>query len=66
MVKGENLSNILKTYAFYNPEIEYCQGMNFLAGFFFLYFKDEETAFKALLGLINRFELNKLFNMSLP
>ena len=24
------LSNILKTYAFFNPEIEYCQGMNFL------------------------------------
>jgi hypothetical protein len=40
--------------------------MNFLAGFFYLYFKDEEKAFKALLGLINKFELNKLFNMSLP
>ena len=65
-VKQETLSNILKTYAFYNPEIGYCQGMNFIAGFFYIYFKDEEKAFKALLGLINKFELNKLFNMSLP
>jgi len=40
--------------------------MNFLAGFFYIYFRDEEKAFKALLGLINKFELNKLFNMSLP
>jgi hypothetical protein len=40
--------------------------MNFLAGFFYIYFRDEEKAFKALLGLINKFELNKLFNNSLP
>jgi len=39
--------------------------MNFLAGFFYLYFKDEETAFKAMLGLIKKFELNLLFNMNL-
>lgn len=30
------LTNILKTYAFFNPEIEYCQGMNFVAGFLFI------------------------------
>jgi hypothetical protein len=42
------LTNILKTYAFFNPEIEYCQGMNFIAGFLYFVFKDEETAFKAL------------------
>ncbi len=42
------LTNILKTYAFFNPEIEYCQGMNFIAGFLLLVFKDEELSFKAL------------------
>jgi len=42
------LTNILKTYAFFNPEIEYCQGMNFVAGYLYLVFKDEEVAFKAL------------------
>lgn len=41
IVKPEILNNILKTYAFFNPEIEYCQGMNFVAGFLFLVFRDE-------------------------
>lgn len=40
--------------------------MNFLAGFFYLYFKNEEKAFKALLGTINKFSLEELFNMNLP
>ena len=47
-IDPEILTNILKTYAFFNPEIEYCQGMNFVAGFLYLFFRDEETAFKAL------------------
>ncbi len=42
------LTNVLKTYAFFNPEIEYCQGMNFVAGFLFLVFRNEEQTFKAL------------------
>lgn len=65
-ISRENLSNILKTYAFYNPEIEYCQGMNFLAGFFYFYYKDEEKAFKGMLGLIQKFDLTELFNTTLP
>ena len=65
-ISRENLSNILKTYAFYNPEIEYWQGMNFLAGFFYFYFKDEEHAFKSMLGLIQKFNLTELFNSNLP
>jgi hypothetical protein len=65
-ISRDNLSNILKTYAFYNPEIEYCQGMNFLAGFFYFYYKDEEKAFKAMLGLIQKFNLTELFNATLP
>lgn len=31
-----NLSNILKSYALTNPNLNYCQGMNFMAGFLFL------------------------------
>ena len=65
-ISRDNLSNILKTYAFYNPEIEYCQGMNFLAGFFYFYYKDEEKSFKAMLGLIQKFNLTELFNTTLP
>ena len=48
-VDAQVLTNILKTYALFNKEIEYCQGMNFIAGFLLMVFKEEETAFKALL-----------------
>ena len=42
------LEQLLKTYAFYNPEVEYCQGMNYIAGFLFQVFRSEELTFKAL------------------
>ena len=31
-----SLSNMLKSYALINPRLNYCQGMNFMAGFLFL------------------------------
>jgi hypothetical protein len=36
-VKISELLSLLKTYAYYNPEIEYCQGMNYVAGFLLAY-----------------------------
>ena len=60
------LKNILRTYAFYNSEIKYCQGMNFLAGFLLMFYEDEETTFKAFSGLIKKFEMNELFKEDLP
>ena len=47
-VDSKVLTSVLKTYAYYNPEIEYCQGMNFIVGLLLMVFKDEEIAFKAL------------------
>lgn len=40
--------------------------MNFLAGFLYLYFRDEEMTFKAFKGLIERFEMTDLFKQDLP
>ncbi|CDW76802.1 tbc domain-containing protein [Stylonychia lemnae] len=60
------LTNILKTYAFFNPEIEYCQGMNFVAGFLFLVLKDEVKAFKALQQIVEAHDMAELFNTELP
>ena len=62
----EALRSILRTYAFYNSEIQYCQGMNFLAGFLFLFFKDEEKTFKAFAGLVERFDMTELFKQDMP
>jgi ecotropic viral integration site 5 protein len=60
------LTSILKTYAFFNPEIEYCQGMNFVAGFLFIVFRDEEKSFKALQEIIEVNNMAELFNPELP
>jgi hypothetical protein len=46
------LISVLRTYALFNPEIEYCQGMNYVAGFLLMVFKDEEMAFKALVTIV--------------
>ena len=48
-VDPRTLTDLLKTYAYLNEEIEYCQGMNFIAGFLLMVLKDEEMAFKALI-----------------
>jgi len=37
-LNGDLLNRILKAYAVVNMELEYCQGMNFIAGFLFLVF----------------------------
>jgi len=65
-VDAEVLANVLRTYAYFDPEIEYCQGMNFIAGFLLMVFKDEKIAFVALRQLVERFSMADLFNSDLP
>ena len=60
------LKNILKTYAFYNPELGYCQGMNYVVGTIYLQIQDEALAFKLLVALIDKFQMKNLFVSSLP
>ena len=40
--------------------------MNFIAGFLLMVLNDEETAFKALIQLVDRFSMAQLFNSDLP
>lgn len=61
-----SLKNVLKTYAFYNPDVSYCQGMNFIAGTLLLLFKDESLSFKCLIGLVKKFEMDPIFAIGLP
>lgn len=42
------LTRILVAYANYDKEIDYCQGMNYIAGVFLIVLKDEFLAFLAL------------------
>lgn len=60
------LKNILKTYALYNDEVGYCQGMNYVVGTIFLQVQDEPLSFKLLVSLIDKFQMKNLFISSLP
>ena len=65
-IEDQNLRNILYTYAVINPELDYCQGMNFIAGFLYLFAKEEYLAFAIMRQVINIFELSTLFKTELP
>jgi aarF domain-containing kinase len=42
--------------------MEYCQGMNFLAGFLVLITKDQALSFALLRGLVNKYDMSEIFN----
>ena len=65
-IEDQNLRKILYTYAVVNPELDYCQGMNFIAGFLYLFLEDEALSFAVMRQIINLFELSTLFNTELP
>ena len=60
------LKNILKTFAYYNIEVGYCQGMNYIVGTIYLQVQNEALAFKILVALIDKFQMKNLFVSSLP
>eukprot|EP00826_Nyctotherus_ovalis_P057277 TRINITY_DN7824_c0_g1_i3.p1 TRINITY_DN7824_c0_g1~~TRINITY_DN7824_c0_g1_i3.p1 ORF type:complete len:902 (+),score=268.78 TRINITY_DN7824_c0_g1_i3:179-2884(+) len=61
-----SIMDILRCYAITSPEIEYCQGMNCIAGMFYLIYKNEGTAFTMLSTLIDDFSLSNLFKEDVP
>ncbi|KAJ1560208.1 hypothetical protein HK096_009617 [Nowakowskiella sp. JEL0078] len=48
----QQLFNVLKTYAIYNPHIGYCQGMGMIVGMLLMYMPAEES-FWVLAGLLS-------------
>ena len=66
IVSAESLKNILLVYSFYNPEIGYCQGMNYIAGTIYSQFQDEEKSFKFMVALIEKYKMTELFTRDLP
>lgn len=55
-----SLRNILRSYAFFDPEIGYCQGMGYIAGIARMYM-DEESAFWMLVSLMQNYKLRGMF-----
>jgi len=62
----DSIINILRVYACYNEEIKYCQGMNCIAGFLFILYKDESVIFHIMTSLIEKFNLSPLFKEGMP
>ncbi|EAN30997.2 Rab-GTPase-TBC domain protein [Theileria parva strain Muguga] len=61
------LHRILSAYGNYQPEIGYCQGMNFVAGLLLLVSGfNEKEAFVAFVGLMNEFKLLEFYKPSFP
>ncbi len=58
--------NVLRCYAIHNPDIEYCQGMNFIAGLFYLVCKDEPTTFSMFGSLIAAKQLAGYYRQGVP
>lgn len=42
LLPPEQIKNILQVFAFYNPEIGYCQGMNYVVGSLYLLVQDPD------------------------
>lgn len=53
---------VLRAYAAYDPDIGYCQGMNFIAGLLLLYLETESFAFGGLVVLMEERGLRELYN----
>ena len=66
LIVPSSLVNVLKVYAYSNEEVQYCQGMNFLAGFLLLLTGSEPDAFKLMKRIIERYGMQNLFVQDVP
>jgi hypothetical protein len=61
----QQLRRVLRAYAAYDPDVGYCQGMNFLAALLLMYLPREEDAFGALVMLMFEQGLRVLYSRSM-
>ena len=57
----KKMNNILKTFAFTLPDINYCQGMNFIIAFFLKFIENEEEIFYLFLSMFVNTNFSKIF-----
>lgn len=61
------LKRILKTYAIVLDDFDYCQGMNYIAGFLYLTLNRQEGfAFAVMREVIEKYNMSELFNSEAP
>ena len=64
-ISHDTLKNILKIYAFCNPEVNYCQGMNFLAGTLYFIINNERNTYNCLYGVIKKLQMEMMLGNDL-
>ena len=57
----QGLQRVLRAYAAYDPEVNYCQGMNFLAALLLIWMPSEAEAFGGLVVLMQERGLRELY-----
>lgn len=65
---GENkLFNVLLAYSAYDPDVKYCQGMNYIVFLFLINCNDsEERAFWLLVAMMQKLKWRKLYKLDTP
>lgn len=63
---SDKLVRVLKTYAYFNPAVEYCQGMSIIAEYLFILLRDESLTFSFFKAMVNKYEMAQLFTNDLP
>ena len=66
IVLPKALSNVLSAYAHINKKVEYCQGMNYIAGFFLLITNNEYLSLKLMHRLFEKYQLQDIYIDDLP
>eukprot|EP00656_Telonema_subtile_P043165 TRINITY_DN4956_c0_g1_i1.p1 TRINITY_DN4956_c0_g1~~TRINITY_DN4956_c0_g1_i1.p1 ORF type:complete len:300 (+),score=68.35 TRINITY_DN4956_c0_g1_i1:84-983(+) len=56
-----DLFNVLKAYSVFDPQLGYCQGMNFIVGLLLLHIKDQEQVFWLFTRIMRLSGLRRLF-----
>jgi len=65
-IDKDSLTRILCSYAQYNKDINYCQGMNFVVSYLYLILKDETKTFNFLVQLIKKYNMQGLYTKDVP
>lgn len=64
--RQRKMGQLLRTYAFSNPDVGYCQSMNYVAGLLLLVFEDVTEAYSAFTVFMQIFALSGLYTKDFP
>ena len=64
-IDHSSMINILRSYAYFDKSIEYCQGMNFIVCYLLFLYKDEEKVFKFLHVMMHKYFMKNVFKQGM-